>query len=96
MLRRPDDVAALVIEQQRLLNALWPTLAVGGLLLYATCSVLKCENENQITRFCGDHANASLTSISARWGMSRVAGRQILPGMDNMDGFYYAMLAKTG
>ena len=39
----------LVATQARLLDALWRTLAPGGVLLYATCSILKDENERRST-----------------------------------------------
>ena len=42
-LRRPSDVAQLADTQARLLEALWPLLAPGGRLLYATCSVFRAE-----------------------------------------------------
>jgi 16S rRNA (cytosine967-C5)-methyltransferase len=36
LLRRQSDIAALVATQARLLDTLWPTVAVGGILLYPT------------------------------------------------------------
>src|SRR5690606_18782060 len=44
VLRRAADVAGLVVQQQRLLEALWPLLVPGGMLEYCTCSVLRAEN----------------------------------------------------
>ncbi len=49
--RRQSDLATLVATQARLLDALWPTLAAGGTLLYATCSILRDENDAQIEAF---------------------------------------------
>ena len=57
-LRRQTDVAASASRQRALLEALWPLLAPGGCLLYATCSVLPDENEANIERFVKDHADA--------------------------------------
>ncbi len=57
-LRRPQDIASLAAQQQRLLEALWPLLAVGGVMLYCTCSVFKAEGETQIQAFCARHRNA--------------------------------------
>ena len=51
VLRRPEDVARAVVLQSRLLRALWPLLAPGGRLVYATCSVLRSENDAQIAAF---------------------------------------------
>jgi 16S rRNA (cytosine967-C5)-methyltransferase len=93
-LRRADDVPALAEQQARLLRALWPTLARGGRLLYATCSVLRDENGAQIARFLAEQADATEVPIDAAWGRREQVGRQILPGEDDMDGFYYALLRK--
>lgn len=94
LLRRAGDVAHLVIQQQNLLEALWPLLAPGGLLLYATCSVLPQENTTQIARFLAQHPDARERAIDAPWGRLVAPGRQILPGANEMDGFYYALLEK--
>jgi 16S rRNA (cytosine967-C5)-methyltransferase len=59
-LRRASDIAALSGQQAALLQSLWPTLAVGGLMLYVTCSVFKAEGEQQIAAFLKQHANARL------------------------------------
>jgi len=50
-LRRPGDVDALARVQAELLDALWPLLAPGGHLLYATCSIFKAEGRDQIDAF---------------------------------------------
>lgn len=50
-LRRPEDIGALVRIQADLLDALWPLLAPGGRLLYATCSSFKAEGQAQIDAF---------------------------------------------
>jgi 16S rRNA (cytosine967-C5)-methyltransferase len=95
VLRRPSDIAGMAHEQARLLEALWPLLAPGGKLLYATCSVLPEENEHRIDAFLGGHRDARLVPIQAPWGRDTGAGRQILPGEDGMDGFFYALLEKV-
>ncbi len=94
LLRRPDDIGRLVKQQAKLLQALWPLLARGGLLLYATCSFLPQENAAQIARFLAQHPDARERVIDACWGRSVTPGRQILPGSDGMDGFFYARLEK--
>ena len=48
-----------VEDQKRLLHALWPLLKSGGILVYATCSVLKEENHEQIHEFLARHPEAS-------------------------------------
>lgn len=94
LLRRANDIAKLVELQQRLLTALWPTLAPGGYLLYATCSVLPEENEQNVAAFLAQTESAMHCPIDATWGLERAIGRQILPEIDGQDGFYYALLQK--
>lgn len=95
LLRQESDIAALKETQRRILEGIWPLLAPGGLLLYATCSILPQENEEQIKRFLSLYKEARALPIEAEWGKSTGAGRQILPGESGMDGFYYARLKKS-
>ncbi len=94
ILRRNDDIEALVQRQRRLMSALWPLLAPRGMLLYATCSVLGKENHGQVQAFLTDHPDAQEQPICSNWGQSSRPGRQIFPGEYTMDGFYYACLVK--
>jgi len=94
LLRREDDIAQLQVLQKQILQANWALLKPGGTLLYATCSVLKQENELQIESFLADNENAVEVVIDADWGIKRPFGRQILTGDQFMDGFYYACLQK--
>ncbi len=94
-LRRPADINAVRDEQQRLLDSLWPLLGSGGMLLYATCSVLPEENVAQTAWFLRTHGDAVERPLDVSWGHECDAGRQILPGEDDMDGFYYACLQKA-
>lgn len=84
LLRRDSDILPLVALQAKLLDSLWSTLAPGGVLLYATCSVLKCENERQVQDFLQRTDDAVLAEEVC----------QILPGEQSMDGFFYAPLIK--
>jgi 16S rRNA (cytosine967-C5)-methyltransferase len=92
--RQPGDVARLAATQARLLGALWPLLAPRGLLLYATCSYLPRENDHVLAEFLAGHPDACCESMPYSWGHATRHGRQVLPGEDAMDGFYYAMLGK--
>ena len=92
--RSPADVTNLVKEQQRLLHALWPLLADGGRLLYATCSILRAENDDVISTLLDVHADARVLALPLTAGRATRHGRQILPGDDHMDGFYYCLLSK--
>jgi len=95
ILRRESDIDALQALQTKILNAAWKLLKPRGILLYATCSILKQENVQQIEGFLNNHADASEISIHADWGIKTSFGRQIITGDCNMDGFYYAKLLKT-
>jgi 16S rRNA (cytosine967-C5)-methyltransferase len=86
VLRRPQDVDAAARLQLRLLRALWPLLAQGGVLLYATCSVLKRENDAQIAAFAATEPEVGPAGA--------VACLQLLPEEAGGDGFYYAVLRK--
>jgi 16S rRNA (cytosine967-C5)-methyltransferase len=90
--RRPDDIAPLVQAQARLLDALWRQLRPGGRLLYATCSLLRDENDRQIAAFLARTADARLLPLDARFGHDTGHGRQRFPGDDGGDGFFYALL----
>ena len=93
--RRPGDIDALVLTQARLLDAVWTTLAPGGVLVYATCSILRRENADQIDAFLARTPDASAEPLDATFGHAAGAGRQRLPGEDGMDGFFYARLRKV-
>ena len=99
LLRRATDLVSLAACQQSMLEALWPTLAPGGTLLYATCSVLAAENDEVTGKFLTEHGDAVendvLPNNNIRDLMRRKAcGYQILPGSAGLDGFYYAALQK--
>ena len=94
LLRRETDIAALAAEQQAILRALWPLLRPGGRLLYATCSVLRQENQQVVAAFLAVQPDAQEIPIQSGWGCALPHGRQVLPGAAGMDGFYYAVLVK--
>lgn len=95
VLRRESDIENLVARQSQLLNSLWPLLVPGGILLYCTCSILKAENSAGVSGFLEIRADAQHRPLApARPGFPAI-GRQILPGENGMDGFYYACLVKT-
>jgi 16S rRNA (cytosine967-C5)-methyltransferase len=93
-LRSPEQVHQSGLLQRQLLEELWPLLRPGGILVYATCSVLRLENHRQIQAFIETNADACEEPFDASWGKKQDYGRQILPGDLDMDGFYYACLRK--
>jgi len=97
-LRRKSDLADLAGEQRRILRALWPLLAPGGLLLYATCSVFAGENEQRVLEFTAETPGALRETIRFDPEIPHEGG-QLLPSgkgtRHNQDGFYYALLRKA-
>ena len=83
-----------------MLDALWPLLAPGGRLLYATCSIFPAEGRSQIDAFLQRQPPDTVRLAPESPG-------QLLPLPDNAqagavgrgaalhDGFFYALLAKT-
>jgi 16S rRNA (cytosine967-C5)-methyltransferase len=92
--RKAADIDALVLTQQRILAQTWKALAPGGILLYATCSILPQENSDQVREFLQTHDDASLLPIRDDETVDK-PGWQILPSEANMDGFFYARLLKS-
>ncbi|MDT8282595.1 MAG: 16S rRNA (cytosine(967)-C(5))-methyltransferase RsmB [Gammaproteobacteria bacterium] len=95
-LRRESDIPSLVKLQAEILSAAWQMLAVGGELLYVTCSIFKDENERQIETFFANHDEQAISElkIDADWGQVCKYGRQLLPGEQDADGFYFCRLKK--
>lgn len=92
--RRTDDINQLMEIQSALLKQLWPCLASGGKLLYMTCSILSDENEQQIEHFLSHCNDAKLATIKHPNALTLQYGCQTLPGVHDMDGFYYCLLEK--
>ena len=87
-LRRPEDIAGFAATQAEILDALWQTLASGGTMLYATCSLFPEENAGQVAAFVARHPDAQRLPTHGDeldW--------QLMPDAEQ-DGFYYARLAK--
>jgi 16S rRNA (cytosine967-C5)-methyltransferase len=97
-LRRETDIAGFVAQQVRLLDALWPCLKRGGVLLYSTCSIFGAENDDQITEFLQRHRDALRIRLTLPAEYAAIDG-QLLPAAPgaahNHDGFFYALLQKS-
>lgn len=93
ILRTFDAVIDVAKTQKNILNALWPLLKKDGRLLYATCSILKKENDDQMHAFLTSHPDAKSDAINLPIGQKTSYGWQLLP--PDSDGFYYACLKKT-
>ena len=88
LLRRARDLDGLRAGQRGMLEALWPLLKPAGRLVYATCSVLRAENQGLATAFAAPRSDAILPPFGSPEHF------QLLPGEADGDGFYYACLKK--
>ncbi len=95
-LRRESDIAQLARSQQRLLEALWPLLRIGGRLLYCTCSIFAQEGPLQLQAFLARHGDAhAMPADGSLWPQSAVPGAAVLDNAAyDHDGFFYGLLEK--
>ena len=96
-LRREADIGQLTREQDRLLQALWPLLRPGGVMVYCTCSVFRAEGQDRIEAFLAHNTEARLCPSPGHLippDQGKAAG---LPDnwLGDHDGFYYAVLEKS-
>lgn len=93
--RTGEDLDQLIKTQQEILNALWTLLKPSGRLLYTTCSIFPKENVKQMKKFITETRNAKAVEIEHPTGIKQEFGIQTLPGISDMDGFYYCLLEKA-
>lgn len=89
-LRRAEDFTSFAQQQTEMIEALWPMLAKGGKLLYATCSIFPAENSGVADAFAARHSDAQRLELNA---LAPEHG-QLLPNAEH-DGFYYALFQKN-
>ncbi len=94
LLRTPEHIRLFSLTQSELLESVWPLLKPGGALLYSTCSILNEESDDQIASFANKYDDTRIIPIDAPWGIASPNGRYILPGPEQTDGFYYALMTK--
>jgi 16S rRNA (cytosine967-C5)-methyltransferase len=90
--RKPDIKYRMTKEQQQELAALQQEILhtvasyvkPKGVLLYSTCTIGKCENQDNVRRFLEGHPEFQLEEE-----------QQILPKAGLEDGFFYARLRKN-
>lgn len=93
--RQAQDLKNICQDQQQLLINTAQVLAPGGYLLYATCSVFKQENSDQIKSFLKSHPQFSEIKLNYGFAENCEFGIQVLTGVQDMDGFYYCYLRKS-
>ena len=92
--RKPEELLDLCNLQLKILEESWTMLSKKGILVYVTCSIFPEENDLIIEKFITNQKGACLKKIKMTGGIAMNYGYQILPGMQNMDGFYFCRLQK--
>jgi 16S rRNA (cytosine967-C5)-methyltransferase len=96
----PERLAALNRQQDALLEAGAGRVGTGGRLLYATCSILPCENEALIARFLSRHPDFAVVPAAKAWtgtqGLAFALGTYFhaSPLTTHTDGFFVAVLQR--
>lgn len=70
-------------EQEKILNDYSKLLKVGGAMVYATCSILESENQQQVQKFLANHSDFKL-----------IREKKLLPSQSGFDGFYMAYIER--
>jgi 16S rRNA (cytosine967-C5)-methyltransferase len=95
---RPGDLEVLVDRQRRLLDAAADMVAPDGILVYATCSLEREENEDQVESFLSRRADFVFDGRRDLPELDRFLGADgqlyVLPQRDGMDGAYAARLRR--
>jgi 16S rRNA (cytosine967-C5)-methyltransferase len=98
---RPKDLEELAALQAAILDSAQRLVKPGGRLIYATCSLLKEEDEAQIEQFLGAHAGFALKPIGEVW-RETIGGEpphpgdmmRLTPARDGTDGFFVAVMER--
>lgn len=87
----------LVDQQLTILDDYSRLVRPGGLMLYATCSLLKAENEEQVRKFLDRRADWRVERVNAPEGMSTADGYyRSYPHRHGTDAFFGALLRRVG
>lgn len=97
---RPTTIKKFSTLQKKMLNNVAKYVKSGGLLVYCTCSITLEENENLIKDFLASNSNFQLEEIPIKSGSLGLLGlekcRRFYPHRDMCNGFFVALLRKTG
>lgn len=81
----PEFIENLRVVQQDILQSYSPIVKTGGKMVYATCSILPSENQEQVEKFLASEAGRDFKLLKER---------RILPQTEGFDGFYMALLER--
>ncbi len=93
------SVAELMLKQASILNAASALLKPGGRLVYATCSLLRCENQDVVAAFLAAHPQFVLKparDILAEQQIALDTGDflELYPHRHGCDGFFAAVMER--
>ncbi|MBL8691239.1 MAG: RsmB/NOP family class I SAM-dependent RNA methyltransferase, partial [Rhodospirillaceae bacterium] len=98
----PDDIEGLVSEQKQILDRAAKLVKTGGRLIYATCALLKEENEDQVASVLETHPGFRQIPVGEIWpgtvGGSAPTSEPSLrlsPAAHGTDGFFVAVMEKA-
>ena len=66
----------------------------GGTMVYSTCTIEQAENHYLVQEFLSAHPEWSIESFAHPLTGEMVDELQLLPQVDNVDGFYICKLVK--
>lgn len=97
---KEKDLQELVAKQADILNSSAKMVKEGGRLIYATCSILKQENQDQIDKFLSNHSDFSLVLPDTKTGLlpkvfMEKSSFQLTPAQYQTDGFFCAVLQRN-
>lgn len=91
----PQTVSLCAARQRRILGDMWPALRSGGVLVYATCTFSRAENDENIAWALSALDAEVATPEDAFPGvLSTEYGRLLVPGMVPGEGQFVAALRK--
>jgi 16S rRNA (cytosine967-C5)-methyltransferase len=97
----PAEVAGFPARQLGLMVSYAPLAAVGGRLIYATCTVNRRENEGVVERFLAERDDFVPVPVKEIWGRERAETigdgmtLQLFPQRHDTDGFFAAVLRRV-
>lgn len=78
-----EDVSDIAALQRKILSVVWQYVKPGGKLLYSTCTLTEEENERNIAWFL------------EAFPFTKEKEKTLMPGRDETDGFYMAVLRRN-